>query len=96
MTTLTFGAAPLPGNTTTTGGDISPAGDLIAIRTYSAAFAWRRVAGATIADALATPPCPIPLAKEGQGEALGFASDGGGYFTLSEGKFVPLSFYARK
>jgi hypothetical protein len=94
--TLTFGAAPLSGGTTTTGGDISATGDSIAIRTYGSAFLWRRVAGATIAQALATEPCPIPLAAEGQGESLGFKVDGTGYYTLSEGTNVPLHFYARK
>ncbi len=96
VTTLTFGAAPLAGGATTTAGDISADGSEIAIRTYGSAFLWRRAPGATIAQALATEPCPIPLANEGQGEALGFAADGSGYYTLSEGTLVPLSFYARQ
>lgn len=93
---LTFGAEPLPGNTTTTGGDITAAGDAIAIRTYSSAFLWRRAEGASVADALATAPCPIPLAVENQGEALGFAADDSGYYTLSEGAQVELHFCARR
>lgn len=80
----------------TTGGDISPAGDEIAIRTYRHAFIWRRAAGASVAEALATEPCPIPLMDEVQGEALGFAADGSGYFTLSEGQAVGLHAHMRQ
>jgi hypothetical protein len=95
ITVLRFGAAPLVGNRTTTGGDISPTGEEIAIRTYDAAFLWRRAPGSTIAAALATTPCPIPLQREPQGEAIGFASDGSGYYTVSEGSAQPIYFYAR-
>lgn len=91
---LQFGQAPLAGSKTTTAGDISPDGKWIAVRSYDAAFLWLRQAGMTVGQALAGAPCPIPQAKEGQGEALGFAADGKGYYTFSEGKFVPLSFYA--
>lgn len=79
----------------TTAGDISPSGDEIAIRTYHTAFVWRRLPGASVADALTTEPCPIPLADEGQGEALGYRADGTGYFTLGEGQLVGLHFYER-
>lgn len=96
VTTLRFGVEPLVGDTTTTAGDISAAGDAIAIRSYDHAYLWRRVPGASIAEALATPPCPIPLQEEGQGEALGFAVDGSGYYSLSEGSAVRLYFYARR
>jgi hypothetical protein len=91
---LRFGAGALAGSVTTTGGDISPNGRSIAIRTYDRAFLWRRAPGQSVASALTGEPCAIPLATEGQGEALGFASDERGYFTLSEGRFVPISYYA--
>jgi hypothetical protein len=93
---LRFGAGMLPGDTTTTGGDISPSGDEILIRTYDSAYLWRRSSGVSVAEALATEPCRVPLATEGQGEAIGFATDGGGYFSTSEGSFVAISFYARR
>jgi hypothetical protein len=93
---LRFGEGMLPGDTTTTGGDISPSGDEILIRTYDSAYLWRRAAGASVAEALATEPCRVPLATEGQGEAIGFATDEGGYFSTSEGSFVAISFYARR
>jgi hypothetical protein len=96
VATLRFGVDPLPGNTLTTGGDISPSGDEIAIRTYDAAYLWRRSRVATVAEALATPPCRIPMRSEPQGEALGFAVDGSGYYSVSEGNLQPISFYARR
>lgn len=94
VTSLHFGAPPLAGDTTTTGGDISPSGDAIAIRTYDSAYLWRRPAGMSIDEALAGAPCAIPLRDETQGEALGFAADGAGYYTVSEGGFQRLWFFA--
>jgi hypothetical protein len=96
VATLRFGAGPLAGSALTTGGDISPAGDEVAIRSYDGAFLWRRAAGASVAEALAGSPCRIPVRREGQGEALGFAADGSGYYTVSEGSFEAISFYARR
>jgi hypothetical protein len=92
--TLGFGSALLPGNTLTTGGDIAADGSLIAIRTYNSAFAWRRVAGASLADAFATEPCPLPLEREEQGETLALAVDG--MLTISEGVSQPVWFFARQ
>lgn len=77
-----------------TGGDISPAGDFIAVRTYFQAFLWLRPPGASIADAFAGEPCTIPLALEAQGETLAVAPDASGYYTMSEGDAVPLWWYA--
>ena len=68
-----------------TGADISPSGDLILVRTYSAVLAFARRPGTTVAAALAAPPCFAP-----QGEAVGFAADGRAYFTLSEGAHPAL------
>jgi len=96
IASFAFGQDPLPGGKSTTGGDISPDGSLVAVRTYTSAFAWRRAKGATIEDALKTAPCKIPISAGGQGETLGFAADGKGYFSLNEGTFQPLNFYAKK
>jgi hypothetical protein len=93
---LRFGTAPLLGAATTTGGDISPDGDEIAIRSYTAAYLWRRAPGQSIGDALTSAPCQLPLKLELQGEALGFALDRKGYFTVSEGQSQPIYLYARK
>lgn len=53
-------------------------------------------ASASVAEALATAPCPVPLAIEGQGEAIGFAADGGAYVSTGEGQLVAISRYARR
>ena len=68
-----------------TGGDISPDGRWIVIRTYFSAYIWERDPGISIGAALLTPGCPVPLAVEPQGEAICFSSDVEGYITISEG-----------
>lgn len=94
--TLQFGTGALPGGTEATAADMSPAGDAIAIRTYQSAFLWRRTSGMTVAEALATEPCPIPVTDQSMGEALGFASDGKGYYTVPEGKVVGIYHFPRR
>lgn len=80
--------------TVATGGDISPLGDFIVVRTYAQAFLWLRPPGVALADAFAAEPCAIPLAIEPQGETISVARDGSGYYTLSEGEARPLYWYA--
>ncbi|MEZ4250758.1 MAG: hypothetical protein R3B99_21225 [Polyangiales bacterium] len=92
---LTFGTAPLIGNPETTGGDLTPTGDGLAIRSYTHAYFWWVGASESIAAALLR-ACPIPLHPERQGEALGFAAEGDGYYTISEGQPEPIWFYARE
>lgn len=86
------GSPPLPSALpkVPTGGDTSPSGDVIAIRTYGTVWVWSRAPGQSIADALAAAPCEGPSAVEAQGEAIAFDADGGGYWTASEGANVPL------
>jgi hypothetical protein len=93
VTTHTF-----PGNMlerAATGGDISADGSEIIVRTYTRAYLWARAPGSTVAAAFAAPPCEIALVLEPQGEALAFAADLGGYYTLSEGRSRPLYFFRR-
>ncbi len=78
-----------------TGGDISPDGSEILVRSYFNASLWSRPAGKTIWQALSSPPCTIPLATEAQGESICFDAAGKGYFTASEGLNPPLYFYKR-
>ena len=84
------GALPLALGKIPTGGDISPNGDMIAIRTYGTIWLWQRPEGGTVADAFASPPCEAPSAVETQGEAIAFTADGRGYVTASEGANSPL------
>lgn len=72
------------------GGDVSPAGDFVAIRSHDQALLWLRPAGGELGDAFAAAPCVLPLAVEVQGEALAIARDGRGYFTLGELATPPL------
>jgi hypothetical protein len=82
---LHFGAAPLAGDPLATGGDISPLGDAILLRSYDTAFFWPRQAAQTVAQALAEKPIIVPLVQEEQGESIAFAADASAYFTISEG-----------
>lgn len=96
VATLQLGSAALPGDALATGGDITPAGDEVLIRTYTGAFLWHWPAGATLAQALQSTACPLSLSLEPQGETVGFAADGSGFYTLSEKTKQPLYFYRRE
>jgi hypothetical protein len=73
-----------------TGGDVSPDGALIAIRTYASVFVWAREGEQSVAEALAGAPCEAPSAAEPQGEAIAFDATADAYFTVSEGAHPPL------
>ena len=77
-----------------TGADVTRAGDVVALRTYSSVLLYQRPAGADLAAALGTRPCTAPSASESQGEAIGFLPDGSGYLTVSEGAQPPLRRFA--
>ncbi len=78
--------------------DISPDGLHILIRNRSTtAYLWNRSPGQSVTDALQTTPLPVTLAAETQGEAIGWAADGSGFFTTSEWDSAgprPIYFYA--
>ncbi len=78
---LGFGGIP-------TGGDVSPDGALIALRTYETIWLWPRLAERSVAEALVSDPCQVRVAPEGQGEAVAFF--GNSLITLSEGSNRPL------
>jgi hypothetical protein len=88
-----FGRGALVPGTLVTGAAMSADGSSILVRTYFSAFLWRRAPGQSVAQALEAAPCPVPLAKETQGETIAFGPSG--YFTLSEGKGAQLFSYAR-
>ncbi len=66
------------------GGDISPAGDEILLKTLGSVSYWRRQPGQSLAQALETPPLDVPYEAEPQGEAICWDAGGLGYFTVSE------------
>jgi hypothetical protein len=76
---------------------LSPDGKEIIVKTYFALYHYIRV-GASIEAALQKQPASLPYRIEPQGEAVTFANNNGGYFTLSEKGFassISLNFYKR-
>ncbi len=86
VATLPFGSELLPGSDLATGGEIAPDGSALLVRTTDRAWWWRRGSRSTVAEALATTPCPVSSRAEAQGEAIAFSPDSRGYRTVSEGK----------
>ena len=85
-----------------TGGDISQDGTEILLRSKELVWYWKLPAGTSINAGLLTKPHHAPYANnEPQGEGIGFAADGSGYFTTTEvrdypGNMATISFYKRK
>jgi len=85
-----------------TGGDISPDGTEILLRSNELIWYWKLPAGTSISQGLMMQPDVAPYANnEPQGEGIGFAADGSGYYTNTEikgypGKLATISFYKRK
>jgi hypothetical protein len=73
-----------------TGADVTPAGDVVGLRTYGRVVLFERRSGSALQDAFAQSSCDGATASEGQGESLGFTSDGRGYVTASEGAHPAL------
>lgn len=78
-----------------TGADLSPDGHELLLRTYRSVLWWRRDESETWGTWLGREPRYLPRAPEPQGEAVAFARDREGYFTISEGTNVPVWFYPR-
>lgn len=73
-----------------TGGEVSPDGRLVAVRTYGGVFVWDRPDGSKLDQAFVSQPCEAPSSLEQQGEAIALDPDGRGYTTVSEGSSPPL------
>jgi hypothetical protein len=85
--TLELPPAPTPLRIVTAA-DISPDGQRVAVRCCVEGWEWRLPPGTADADferIFQTPPARLPLAAEGQGEALCYAADGQAILTISEG-----------
>ena len=81
------------------GAALSPDGKGVVVKTYGAINYYPRSSGESIAQALAKTPVSLPYKAEPQGEAITFAADNTGYYTLSEKSLAPsvtLYFYKRK
>jgi hypothetical protein len=66
------------------GGDISPSGDEILVKTYPAIYYWHRLPEQNLWQAFDKAPTQLPYIWEPQGEAVGWKPDGMGYYTISE------------
>ena len=79
-------------------GDISADGREIILRQEDFARIWKRRPGQTLAEALTGEPTEVPVIgtpSEPNGEAVAFAPDVSGYFTISEGTAPRLYFFAK-
>lgn len=79
-------------------GDISPNGKEVLLRQEEFAEIWHRGSNQTVAQALQTEPDLVPVVGtpiEPNGEGVGFAADGRGYYTVSEGVAPVLYFFPK-
>jgi len=87
---ISFNALPAPpGRTRTrsplaTGGDFSPDGGRVVIRTYTDAYEWE-VRDGDLAAAFKTKPAPIALPNVPLGEAIAYRRNGRALLTSTEG-----------
>ena len=84
------GALDLRLATLVTGIDVSPDGAVVALRSYDGVDLYPRPAGRPLWSAFDEQPCAGPHPLEKQGEAIGFAADGGSYATIGEGESPTL------
>ncbi|MBS1500595.1 MAG: hypothetical protein JST32_00935 [Bacteroidetes bacterium] len=76
-----------------TAGDISKDGQQILLKNYEKVFYWKRENNEPVWQTMQRKPKELPYKFEKQGEAIGFTSDGKGYYTTSEGVFAPIYYY---
>jgi hypothetical protein len=73
---------PTPTDLQLTGADVSPCGDALLLRMYNRLVMLTADGG--LESAFTAAPQSVPVAQEGQGEAVAFSADGRSYFTASE------------
>lgn len=76
-----------------TGGDISPDGSRLAVRTYQCAYEWRIARGEGVEHAIQKKPVVMVLALEKQGEAICYGLNGKALYTTSEQRPTPILVY---
>jgi hypothetical protein len=69
-----------------TAGDISADGKEVLVKSYNKIYYWRRTDETPLETLLASPALILPYEPEFQGEAIAWALDGKGYYTLSESR----------
>ena len=79
--------------------DISVDGKEVLLKNYDNIYYWRRTENETIGELLKRKPIELSYQPEKQGEAITWALDGTGFYTLSESpekEWAQLKFYKRK
>jgi hypothetical protein len=69
-----------------TGGDVSPSGNMVALRTYGAVFLYARPKGKPLWAAFRARRCRGIAPPEAQGEAIALRTSGRAYVTIAEGE----------
>lgn len=76
-----------------TAADVSKDGRYIVVKSYEKVYYWKRDGSEPIWQTLQRKPIEPNYQQEKQGEAIGFAADGRGYYTTSELVFAPIYYY---
>lgn len=79
--------------------DMSVDGKEVLIKNYDTIYYWKNESGEPLEKLLQQKPHVLPYGQERQGEAIAWARDGSGYYTVSEkvdGHLGKLLFYSRK
>ncbi|QJD95126.1 hypothetical protein HH214_04155 [Mucilaginibacter robiniae] len=74
-------------------GDISHDGSQVLLKSYTRVYYWKRQGNEPVWQTMQRPPQELSYEQEHQGEAIGFATDGHSYYTVSEGKKSPIYHY---
>jgi hypothetical protein len=91
VTTLTI---PTNVDRPLTAGDVNPCGTAVLLRMYNRLVEYRLPPGQTDFEKIFTvDPVTVPVANEGQGEAVAYSADGLAYFTSSEKLVDPPPLY---
>lgn len=77
------------------GGDISPNGREVVLRTHHKIYYWMVSNGEYLSTLNNTEPTEVPQINEPQGEAVAWDARGEGYYTLSEREKQPLYYFRR-
>lgn len=95
ITNSTTLAIPLTDDVDPLGGDISPNGREVVLRTHHKVYYWSVNGQQYLTTLNTTMPTEVPQLEEPQGEAVAWDARGEGYYTLSERENQPLYFFRR-
>jgi hypothetical protein len=85
--------------TSVVGGDVSPDGTEVLVKTYESVYYWKRQGNEPLSETLFRPSITLPYEIEPQGEAIAFTLSGSGFMTTTEeASSQPqwMKFYRRK